>query len=104
MPRFVTVLSPGFDSSMTSYTSSAAALVDHLTIEGTATDADGATVAYLDADDQVLADAEADAEGVQVDLAVGANTIKVRVTAEDGSTTRTYTVVVTRDEPLAAPA
>ena len=103
MPRFVTVLSPGFDSSMTSYTSSAAALVDQVTIEGTATNADGATVAYLDGDDQVLADADADAEGFQVDLEVGANTIKVRVTAEDGSTIRTYTLVVTRDEPLASP-
>ena len=34
--------------------------------------------------------------GVQVDLVVGANTITVTVTAEDGSTTGAYAVVVTR--------
>ena len=102
-PRFVTLMSPSFDSSMTSYTSSAAALVDQITIKGTATNADGATVAYLDGDDQLLTDADVVEEGFQVDLEVGENTIKVRVTAEDGSTTRTYTVVVTRAEPLASP-
>ena len=59
--------------------------------------ADGATVDYLDEDDQLLTDADADTEGFQVDLKVGANTINVRVTAEDGSTTRTYTMVVTRE-------
>ena len=34
--------------------------------------------------------------GSEVDLAVGANEIAVTVTAEDGTTTRTYTVTVTR--------
>ena len=102
-PRFATVLSPGFDASMPSYTSSAAAMIERITIEGTATNADGATVAYLDGDDQTLTDADGVEEGLQVDLEVGANTIKVRVTAEDGSTTRTYTLVVTRDEPRASP-
>ena len=102
-PRFVTLMSPSFDSSMTSYTTSAAALVDQITIKGTATNTDGATVAYLDGDDQLLTDADADTEGFQVDLEVGENTIQVRVTAEDGSTTRTYTVVATRAEPLASP-
>ena len=36
----------------------------------------------------------------QVSLAVGANTIKVKVTAEDDTTTETYTVVVTRAPDL----
>ena len=36
------------------------------------------------------------ADDFQVDLAVGANTVKVKVTAEDTVTTETYTVVVTR--------
>ena len=36
-----------------------------------------------------------DTDGV-IDLAVGANVITVEVTAEDGVTTRTYTVTVTR--------
>ena len=40
----------------------------------------------------------ADADG-EVDLAVGANEVTVVVTAEDGQTTQTYTVTVTRAEP-----
>ena len=98
-----TGFSPRFDSSMTSYTSSASALIDRITLQGTAGNADGATLAYLDGDDQPLTDADAEQEGFQVDLEVGENTIRIRVTAENGSTTRTYTLVVTRDEPLASP-
>ena len=41
--------------------------------------------------------------GVQVDLVVGANTITVTVTAEDGSTTGTYSVVVTRADETDPP-
>ena len=43
-----------------------------------------------------LTDADTNTTGFQVDLSPGANTIKVKVTAEDGATTDTYTVVVTR--------
>ena len=39
-----------------------------------------------------------DADGV-IELSVGGNTITVEVTAEDDSTTRTYTITVTRAEP-----
>ena len=39
-----------------------------------------------------------DSDGV-ISLAVGSNVITVEVTAEDGQTTRTYTVTVTREEP-----
>ncbi|MYE11059.1 MAG: cadherin-like beta sandwich domain-containing protein, partial [Gammaproteobacteria bacterium] len=101
--KFVTNLSPQFDPAMTSYTSSAAAQIDQVTMQATAGNADGASVDYLDGNDQLRTDADTDAEGFQVDLEVGANTIEVRVTAEDGSTTRTYTIVVTRDAPLASP-
>ena len=95
--RFRTSYSPRFDPSMTSYTSTAATLIDQITINATPANADGAEVAYLDGDGQLLTDADADTEGFQVDLEVGANTIRVRVTAEDGTTTRTYTMVVTRE-------
>ena len=95
--------SPRFDPSMTSYTSTASALIDQITINATPTNADGAEVAYLDGDGQLLTDADADTEGFQIDLHVGANTIKVQVTAEDGSTTRTYVLVVTRKESRVAP-
>ena len=89
--------SPFFDSSITSYAKSVRAPIDRITIQGTASNDGGATVAYLDEDDQLLTDADAVTDGFQVDLEVGANTIGVRVTAEDGSTTRTYTMVVTRE-------
>ena len=39
------------------------------------------------------------AAGRQVALAAGANTFKVKVTAEDGTTTKTYTVTVNRATP-----
>ena len=96
--RFRTSYSPHFDPSMTSYTSTAATLIDQITINATPANADGAEVAYVDVDGQLLTDADADTEGFQVDLEVGANTIGVRVTAENGTTTRTYTMVVTREE------
>ena len=41
-------------------------------------------------------DVDTGTDGHQVDLEVGENTIKVQVTAEDTTTTETYTVVVTR--------
>ena len=88
--------SPFFDSSITSYGTKTSPKVDRITIVGTASNADGAEVNYLDVDDQLLTDADAGTEGFQVDLEAGANTIKARVTAEDGATTRTYTMVVTR--------
>ena len=101
--RFTTLLSPSFSPSTTSYTSSAPSLVDQITIEGTANNVDGATVAYLDGSDQELTDADTQKEGFQVDLAVGDNTIQVKVTAADGTTTRTYTLAITRAELLGSP-
>ena len=101
--RFTTLLSPSFSPSLTSYNSSAASLVDQITIEGTANNLDGATVAYLDGSDQELTDADTQKEGFQVDLAVGDNTIQVKVTAADGTTTRTYTLAITRAELLGSP-
>ena len=44
-----------------------------------------------------------DADG-EISLAVGSNIITVEVTAEDDSTTRTYTVTVTRAEPASTDA
>ena len=102
--RFSTIRSPGFSPSVTEYTSHAASLVDQITVEAIANNADGgATVAYLDENDQQLSDADAETEGFQVDLAIGETTIKFQVTAADAVTTRTYRLVVTRDEILASP-
>ncbi len=42
---------------------------------------------------------ETDEDGT-VELAVGSNVVSVEVTAEDGETTRTYTVTVNRADPV----
>ena len=90
-----TSLDPTFDGATTSYTASVLAPVRRITVTPTPTDPD-ATVAYLDGDDAALDDADANTAGHQVRLAPGENTIKVKVTAEDGTAGEPYTVVVTR--------
>ena len=92
-------LSPAFDADTLEYTASVPHANGQITVAPTKRDAN-ATVEYLDADDNVLADADGSASGHQADLGVGANVIQVKVTAEDGATTRTYTVTVTRAAPI----
>ena len=92
-------LTPTFDSATEAYTASVAYGVSQVTVAPTANDS-GATVAHLDAMDMAATDANGGVEGHQVDLAPGAATVmKVKVTAEDGSTEKTYTVTVTRASP-----
>ena len=69
--------------------------MDGITIRPTVNES-SATVEYLDSSDTEIADADSGKTGQQVSLSVGANTIKVKVTAEDTTTTNPYTVVVTR--------
>ena len=88
-------LTPAFGGGTTDYTASVGYTVSRITVTPTTTDG-GATVAFLDSGDAALADADGNANGHQVDLAVGENTVKVKVTAADGVTTETYTVTVTR--------
>ena len=92
-------LRPGFASGTTSYTTSVANRTDEVTVTPTKSHA-RARIEYLDASDMTLADAGT-AAGQQVTLVEGANVIKVKVTAEDGTTMETYTVTVT---PRAADA
>lgn len=66
--------SPGFNPATTSYTANAPARVDRITVEGTRND-DGATVVYLDADDQTLTDADTVAAGLQ-ELAHAGNRLR----------------------------
>ena len=87
-------ISPVFVSGTTSYTASVNNDVDEITVEPTVNESN-ATVEYLDSTDTAIADANSGKTGQQVSLDVGANTIKVKVTAQD-ATTDTYTVVVTR--------
>ena len=76
-----------FEPATTSYTASVANDVDETTVTPTANDG-GATY-------ETKLGGVADADGV-IPLAVGSNSITIEVTAEDGDTTRTYTVTVTR--------
>ena len=90
-------LTPTFVSSTLAYSASVGNAVDEVTVTVTKNHA-RAAITFFDGDDEALVDEDALAGGFQVgSLAVGANTIKVKVTAEDGTTTRTYTVTVTRE-------
>ena len=67
-----------------------------VTVHATPTDAN-ATVAWVDGAGTAIPDADGDAAtGHQAALSVGANTVRARVTAEDGHTTRDYTVAIHR--------
>ena len=79
-----------FDPATTGYTASVANDVTETAVTPTANDG-GATYA-------IKLDGVADADGV-IPLSVGENVVTIEVTAEDGETTRTYTVTVTRAAP-----
>ena len=85
-----------FASTLMSYTADVGYGVMSITIEPETTNG-AAMVTYLNASNMALADADTNTAGFQVTLGPGANTIKVKVTAEDTSTVLTYTVVVTRE-------
>ena len=91
--------SPSFHRLTTAYAVSVENSVSTITVAATAADAGNATVEFLDADSMPLADAETGTNGHQVNLVVGDKTFKVKVTADDGVVTRTYTLVVTREAP-----
>ena len=83
-------LVPAFLSATETYTASVANGVVSTTVSATPNDSAASYVVQLDG--------VTDADGT-IDLAVGANVITVVVTAEDGQTTKTYEVTVTRAEP-----
>ena len=89
-------LDPVFAAGTTRYAALVPNAVSSVTVMPTASNED-ATVVFLDADDQPLAGADATSDGHQMNLSVGENTIKVKVTSEDATATETYTLVVTRD-------
>ena len=99
-------LDPMFASGTTSYAAAVGYTVTRITVVPTTTDAN-ATVAYLDGSDMPLTDANTVTDEQDVDLVVGENVIKVKVTAEDTSTVLTYTLTVRRtaeDTSLSPPA
>ncbi|MDE0196402.1 MAG: cadherin-like beta sandwich domain-containing protein, partial [bacterium] len=93
-------LNETFAAATLSYTADVPDAVGSVTVTTAAGHA-GATLAFLDAGDAALTDADLVKAGFQLALAEGANTLKVKVTAEDGNAMRTYTLTVTR---AAAPA
>ena len=87
-------LSPSFVSGTTTYTAPVVNSVDEITIAPTVNDSN-ATYEVQNNSGTALTDSDTGTAGFQVALSVGANIIKVEVTAEDNST-ETYTVTVTR--------
>ena len=79
-----------FASGTTSYTAQVTNSVTQTTVTPTVNDSGASYVVKLGG--------VTDADG-EIALSVGSNVITVAVTAEDDSTTRTYTVTVTRAEP-----
>ena len=88
-------LSPAFDAATTSYHAVVANSVSQGTITETTSETT-ATVEYLDDSDATRTDADTMTAGLQVNLSVGSNIVKVKVTAPDTTTTKTYTVNVFR--------
>ena len=81
-------INPSFDPAVTAYTAEVESGVRVVTV--TATPADDQAAVNSDPEDD-----DADAEGIQVPLVLGANGIAIVVTAEDGSES-TYNITVTR--------
>ena len=88
-------LTPAFASVTTSYRATVANGVDEITVVATPNDT-AATVEIQDEDGTALVDADTGTDGFQVSLRWGDNTIKVEVTAADGTTIGLYTVSVSR--------
>ena len=93
--RAIALTPSTFAATTTSYTASVARGVGEITVKPTVNESN-ATFVFLDGNDSQLTDADSGQDDFQVALLEGANTIKVKVTAEDTSTTATYTVTVTR--------
>ena len=79
------------------YTASVVESVDEITVLPMVNDSN-ATYEIQDGDGTALTDADTNTTGFQVAIDKGENTVKVEVTAEDGSTILTYTITVTRDD------
>ncbi len=90
-------LDPAFASATTEYSASVGYTITQITVTLSLGDS-AASFAFLDASDSVLPDRDTVADGHQIDLVVGENVFKVRVTAEDNLATETYVVSVTRTE------
>lgn len=91
-------LSPMFSSTSTQYSVALGYGIERVTISPVV-NSDYADVDFLDVSNNDLPDANTNVNDHQVDLKVGQNTVRVKVTAEDNVTTKTYTIVLTRLKP-----
>ena len=89
-----------FASGTTTYTTTVANTVTHVKLTPTVNDSD-ATVKV--GKQGSLTTVSSGSASSAIPLVVGSNALKVEVTAEDGTTTQTYTVTVTRQQPANAP-
>ena len=90
-----TTLSPAFAAATTFYKAEVANSVTQATITETTSEAT-AMVEYLDSSDATRTDADTMTADLQVNLSVGSNIVKVKVTAPDTTTTETYTLNIVR--------
>ena len=89
-------LEPAFDYGVRTYTAKVAAAATQIRVEPTLND-DTAAIQYLDSADAALTDADLSTPDVfDVNLAEGDTVVKVKVTAEDTTTIKTYQVTVSR--------
>ena len=86
-------LSPAFAPDTTGYAIGLAAADSEIIVRPVTADA-AATVSYVDGANAAIADADSAADGYQIPLAFGENTVKVRVAK--GSDSQDYTLTVTR--------
>ena len=91
-------LRPVFATQETYYRVSVANAVSQVTIIPELSNP-SAKVSFTDESAISLTDADVNADGQQVELIEGENTINVGVVSGDGQATRTYTLVVIRDNP-----
>ena len=90
-------LDPTFASDVEFYAATVANAVSQIKVEPTKNDTN-ATLQYLDSADTVLTDADTNTAVFDVDLAEGTNILKIKVTAEDTTTTVTYNIRIRRAE------
>ncbi|MFB9274980.1 cadherin-like beta sandwich domain-containing protein [Cohnella cellulosilytica] len=93
-------LSPGFLSSRTAYTSTAASSFFNVTVRPTASNSGATITATVNGGDPVAVSSGTDSPALH--LNAGSNTIQIYVLAQDGVTSRTYTITVTRSASTAS--
>ncbi|WP_165972400.1 cadherin-like beta sandwich domain-containing protein [Paenibacillus piri] len=94
------ILSPSFSSNTAGYSSTVANSVSSITIKPTATNA-GATLT-VSVNGGAAAAVGSGQDSLPLALNTGSNSIVVIVTAQDGSTTKQYTITVTRSKSTAS--